>query len=151
VEIFRTGPVLLTIGPLLYRDQPVGVALVMTPLADLLGRLSQQVGTDLSAYDTRGIPIATTAAYRPPNVIPNDARALIGGGPIVTRVVDNDDREALGRLIVDHQPVAVLGVTLEDNSPATGWAVAAYAGLGLIGTSLLLAVFWLRVARRKTP
>lgn len=150
VVIFRTGPVMLTIGPLLYGGTPIGAALVMTPLADLLGRLSQQVGADLTAYDTRGIPIATTTTYRPPNVIPNDARALIGGGPIVTRVVDRDDREALGRLIVDHQPVAVLGVTLEDNSPATGWAVVAYAGLGLIGTSLLLGVFWLRFAKRST-
>lgn len=151
VVIFRSGPVMLTIGPILDAGTPVGAALVMTPLADALGRLSQQVGADLTAYDTRGIPIATTATYRPPNVIPNDARALIGGGPIVTRVVDGDDREALGRLIVDHQPVAVLGVTLEDNSPATGWAVVAYSGIGMIGASLLLAVFWLRLARRDRP
>lgn len=149
VVIFRTGPVVLTIGPILDAGAPVGAALVMTPLADALGRLSQQVGTDLTAYDTRGIPIATTTTYRPPNVIPNDAHALIGGGPIITRVVDGDDREALGRLIVDHVPVAVLGVTLEDNSPITGWAVAAYAGIGMVGASLLLAVFWLRIARRK--
>lgn len=150
VVIFRTGPVVLTIGPILDAGVPVGGALVMTPLADALGRLSQQVGADLTAYDTRGIPIATTNAYRPRDVIRNDAHALIGGGPIITRVVDGDDREALGRLIVDHQPVAVLGVTLEDNSWVTGRAVLAYSGIGLIGTSLLLAVFWLRVARRNT-
>ncbi len=148
VVIFRTGPVVLTIGPILDAGVPVGAALVMTPLADALGRLSQQVGTDLTAYDTQGIPIATTTEYRPPNVIRNDAHALIGGGPIITRVVDGDDREALGRLIVDHQPVAVLGVTLADDSWVTGRAVLAYAGIGLIGTSLLLGVFWLRVARR---
>lgn len=150
VVIFKTGPVLLTIGPILDAGVPAGVALVMTPLADALGRLSQQVGADLTAYDTRGIPVATTTVYRPPNVVPNDARALIGGGPIITRVVDGSRREALGRLIVDHQAVAVLGVTLVDNSWVTGRAVIAYAGIGLIGTSLLLAVFWLRVARRPT-
>ena len=147
VVIFRTGPVVLTIGPILDAGVPVGAALVMTPLADALGRLSQEVGADLSAYDTRGVPIATTTVYRPKNVIPNDAHALIGGGPIITRT-DGDRREALGRLIVDHQAVAVLGVTLVDNSWVTGRAVIAYAGIGLIGTSLLLAVFWLRVARR---
>jgi len=148
VVILKTGPVVLTIGPILDAGVPVGTALVMTPLADALGRLSQQVGTDLTAYDTRGVPIATTTIYRPRNVLPNDARALIGGGPIITRVVQGDDREALGRMIIDHQPVAVLGVTLEDNSWVTGRAVVAYAGIGMIGASLLLAVFWLRVARR---
>lgn len=146
--IFRTGPVVLTIGPILDAGVPVGVALVMTPLADALGRLSQEVGADLTAYDTRGIPIATTTVYRPANVIPNDARGLIGGGPVITRERAKR-REALGRMILDHQPVAVLGVTLVDNSWVTGRAVIAYAGIGLIGTSLLLAVFWLRVARRR--
>lgn len=147
VVIFRSGPVVLTIGPILDAGVPVGAALVMTPLADALGRLSQEVGADLTAYDTRGIPIATTTVYRPANLVPNDARALIGGGPIITRE-RGERREALGRLILDHQAVAVLGVTLADNSWVTGRAVIAYAGIGLIGTSLLLAVFWLRVARR---
>lgn len=149
VVIFRSGPVVLTIGPILDGGKPVGCALIMTPLADALGRFSQQVGADLTAYDTRGYPIATTAPYRPPRTDVYTARALVGGGPIVMRTVDGDEREALGRLIVDHQPDAVLGVAVENNSAATGRAVIAYAGLGLLGTTLILGLFWLRVANRE--
>lgn len=149
IVIFRNGPTLMTIGPILDAQRPVGVALVMTPLADALGRLSQQVGANLTAYDTLGVPIATTAPYRPRRLDRYTAQSLIGGGPIATRGVHGNEREALGRLIVDHQPAAVLGVALVDNSWVTGRAVIAYAGLGLIGTSLILGVFWLRVSKRQ--
>ena len=47
----------------------------------------------------------------------------------------------LGRLIVDHQAAAVLGASLKNNSRDTGIAVILYAGLGLIGTVLILGTF----------
>jgi hypothetical protein len=69
----------------------------------------------------------------------------------VRRYIHGDDREALGRLIVDHQPDAVLGVSLHDNSAATGRAVTLFAALGLIATVIILASFWARVANRERP
>lgn len=149
VMIFRSGPVLMTIGPVLDQKKGVGVVLVMTPLADALGRLAQQVGVDLTAYDAAGAPIATTAALDPPAVSRTTAQALIGGGAIVTRTLNDSRREALGRLVVDHQAVEVLGVSLHDNSDATGQVVTLYAALGLIGTVLILGTFWARVSSRR--
>jgi hypothetical protein len=149
VVIFKTGPAFVTIGPLLRANKPVGVVLVMTPLADVLGRISQQVRADLTAYTADGDPIATTAVADPPTLDHDTARALIGGGAIVTRYIHGDSREALGRLIVDHQPDAVLGVSLHDNSPATGRAVTLFAALGLIATVLILGTFWARIANRE--
>jgi hypothetical protein len=148
VVIFKTGPTFVTVGPLLEQNKAVGVVLVMTPLADVLGRISQQVRADLTAYTADGAPIATTAIDDPPKVAPDTARTLIGGGAIVMRHIHGDDREALGRLIVDHQPDAVLGVSLEDNSPATGRAVTLLAALGLFATVIILATFWARIANR---
>jgi len=144
--IFKSGPTFVTVGPLMEANTPVGVVLVMTPLADVLGRISQQVGADLTAYTSNGVPIATTAISDPPALDLNTARTLIGGGAIVMRYIHGDDREALGRLIVDHQPDAVLGVSLEDNSASTGNAVTLFAALGLLATVLILATFWARVA-----
>jgi hypothetical protein len=148
VVIFKTGPAFVTIGPLMERNKAVGVVLVMTPLADVLGRISQQVRADLTAYTADGDPIATTALADPPRLDRDTARRLIGGGAIVMRYLHGDDREALGRLIVDHQPDAVLGVSLEDNSPATGHAVALFAALGLLATVMIMATFWARIANR---
>ena len=150
VVIFRSGPVLMTIGPVLNGSAPVGVVLAMTPLADALGRFSQQVAADLTAYDARGVPIATTGTSEPRAVSPDAARTLMGGGAITMRYIRGDDREALGRLIVDHQAAAVLGVSLLDNSAVTGRAVTLYAALGLIGTVLILGTFWARVSKRST-
>jgi hypothetical protein len=149
VVIFKTGPALVTVGPLMENNTAVGVVLVMTPLADVLGRISQQVRADLTAYTADGDPIATTALADPPKLDRDTARRLIGGGAIVMRYIHGDDREALGRLIVDHQPDAVLGVSLEDNSPATGRAVTLFAALGLIATVMILATFWARIANRE--
>ena len=151
VVIFGSGPTLMTIGPVLDGSKAVGVALAMTPLADALGRLSQQVGTDLTAYDTVGAPIATTAAFQPRAVPRDTAQALIGGSALMTRYVHGNEREMLGRLVVDHEPAAVLGVALPDNSAATGRAVALYAALGLIGTVLIVGAFWARTANRSRP
>jgi hypothetical protein len=148
VVIFQSAPVLLTIGPVLNGAKPVGVILVMTPLADALGRLSQQVGANLTAYAASGVPIATTALFHPKTLDRDMAHTLIGGGAVAYRYVHGNDREALGRLVVDHQAAAVLGVSLNDNSAVTGRAVTLYAALGLIGTVLILGTMWARVANR---
>ncbi len=65
------------------------------------------------------------------------------------RYVYGKHREALGRLIIDHQPDAVLGVSLLDNSKITGRAVTIYAALGLIGAVLIFGALWIRVANRR--
>jgi hypothetical protein len=147
--IFKSGPAFVTVGPLMQKNKAVGVVLVMTPLADVLGRISQQVRADLTAYTSDGDPIATTALADPPTLERDTARRLIGGGAIVMRYMHGHQREALGRLIVDHQPDAVLGVSLHDNSPATGRAVTLLAALGLIATVVILATFWARIAKRE--
>lgn len=145
IVIYRSGPTLLTIGPILYRGKPVGAVLAMTPLADVLGRLQQEVGADLTAYDSLGDPIATTASFQPKPVPSEVAQTLMGGGAIVTRYVYADHREKLGRLIVEHQPDAVLGVSLEDDSNVTGRWVSIYVAIGFLGAGVILAAYWSRV------
>lgn len=147
--IFKSGPTILTIGPVLDGSKAVGAVLVMTPLADALGRISQEIGADLTAYDSNGVPIATTVAFRPKAVPLDTARALVGGAAIQMRYVYGEHREALGRLIIDNEPDAVLGVSLVDNSKITGRAVTVYAALGLIGAVLIFAALWVRVANRR--
>ncbi|MGN6372942.1 MAG: hypothetical protein ACTHM1_08110 [Solirubrobacteraceae bacterium] len=148
LEIFKSGPTIVTIGPVFDGHAQAGVVLAMTPLADALGRVSQEAGTQLTAYDSHGAPLATTASFDPRPLPATEAQALIGGGALVTRYVRDGQRETLGRLILDHQADAVLGVSLHDDSAATGRAVALYAGLGLLGTILILSAFWLRVTLR---
>jgi hypothetical protein len=143
--IFKSGPTFVTAGPLMIQNDPVGVVLVMTPLADVLGRLSQEVRTDLTAYTTDGAPIATTSVRDPARLSPVTARSLVGGGAIVYRFEHGSTREALGRLIIDHEAAAVLGVSLHDNSPVTRRAVILYSALGLLATVILIATFWARV------
>jgi hypothetical protein len=147
LAIFKSGPTFVTIGPLVVKKKAVGVALVMTPLADVLGRLSQEIRTDLNAYTSGGVPIATTSVRNPPSISPDDARTLIGGGAVIYRFTPGSTREALGRLVIDHQAAAVLGVSLHDNSRATRLAVALFAALGLLATVILIATFWARHSR----
>jgi hypothetical protein len=149
--IFRSGPTLLTISPVVKGRTPVGAVLAMTPLADVLGRLSQEVGADLTAYDSDGRPVATTAGFAPLPLARDIARALVGGGAVATRSAYADHREKLGRLIVDHTPNAVLGVSIEDDSNVTGRVVAAYVGIGLLCTALVLATFWARIVLGRRP
>lgn len=149
LAIFRSGPTLVTISPVADRGTIVGAVLAMTPLADILGRLSQEVGTDLTAYDGLGAPIATTTAFNPTPVDATSARALLAGGAVETRYLYADHREKLGRLIVDHAPQAVLGVSLEDDSNLTGRAVALFVALGLAATVVALATFWARFVNRR--
>ena len=152
VVIYRSGPTLLTISPIVLGTKPVGAVLAMTPLADVLGRISQTVNVELTAYDAIGDPIATTAGFNPKAIDSNTAQTLMGGGAIVTRYDWADHREKLGRLIVDHQPDAVLGVALEDDSNVTGRMVSIYVAIGLVCTALILASYWARVvmARRRS-
>lgn len=144
---FRSGPTFLTAGPLFDGSRAVGAVLVMTPLADLLGRLSQEVGARLTAYDASGVPVATTAAYRPATLPAETARAVIGGGPVLMRYSHSGEREAVGRLVIDHQPDALLGTALHDNAWVTGRAVTLFAAIGLACTMLIVGSFALRVAR----
>ena len=137
LALFRSGPTLVTIGPILDGTKVVGVALAMTPLADALGRFSQQVGAALTAYDRNGRPLATTVAYQPQAVDKDTAQTLFAGGATVTRYLHGSDREMLGRLVLDHRPVAVLGTALNDNSEATGRAVFLYAVIGLLCVMLI--------------
>ena len=129
-------------------EQAVAVALAMTPLADALGRFSQQVGAALTAYDRKGRPLATTVAYQPQAVDPDAAQTLFAGGATVTRYLHGSEREMLGRLVLDHRPVAVLGTALDDNSEATGRAVFLYAAIGLLCVMLIVGSFSLRLANR---
>jgi hypothetical protein len=142
VAIFRSGPTLVTISPVLDGDEIAGAVLAMTPLADVLGRLSQEVGVDLVAYAADGTPLATTTTFNPTPVDTDTARALLAGGAVETRYVYRDHREKLGRLIVDHAPQAVLGASTLDDSETTGHAVSIYAALGLIATLIILATLW---------
>jgi hypothetical protein len=151
VVIYRSGPTLLTVGAIVLGGKPVGAVLAMTPLADVLGRISQDVNVELTAYDGVGDPIATTATFNPKPIDSVTAQTLIGGGAIITRYDWADHREKLGRLIVDHEPDAVLGVALEDDSNVTGRMVSIYAALGLICAAIIFAAFWARtvMARRR--
>ena len=120
----------------------------MTPLADALGRFSQQVGTALTAYDRNGQPLATTVPFAPKALEQSSAQALFAGGATVTRYLRGSDREMLGRLVLDHQAVARLGTSLNDNSDATGRAVFLYAAIGLLCVMLIVGSFSLRLANR---
>jgi hypothetical protein len=151
IVIFRSGPTLLTISPIVVGSTPVGAVLAMTPLADVLGRIAQEVNVELTAYDSSGNPIATTASFDPKPIASNTAQTLLGGGAIVTRYNWADHREKLGRLIVDHQPDAVLGVSLEDESGSTGRAVSIYAALGILCVLAIFASFWARTRMIRTP
>lgn len=151
VVLFRSGPTLVTVGAVTQGETAVGAVLAMTPLANVLGRLAQQVGADLTAYDAWGDPIATTAPFTPVPVARDVAQALVAGGAVATRYVHAGRREKLGRLIVDHQAAAVLGVSVDDRSNVSGRVVAIFAALGLVCTVVILATFWARfvITRRE--
>ena len=151
IIVFRSGPVVMTIGPVLNGNVPVGVVLVMTPLADALGRMSEQVGANLTAYDANGVALATSATFNPPNLTPSEAGALMAGAPLATRYIQQGNREELGRLIIDHQPNVVLGVALPDDSAATGRAVALYVLAGMVAALMILATLWARTVAARDP
>lgn len=145
VAIFGSGATLVTISPILNGSRVAGAVLAMTPLADVLGRLSQEVGANLTAYAANGTPLATTTTFNPTPVDASVARALLGGGAVETRYVYMDHREKLGRLIVDHVPNAVLGVSLEDDTNVTGRMVMLYGSLGILCILAIVATYWARI------
>jgi cobalamin biosynthesis Mg chelatase CobN len=147
LAVLRSGPTLVTVSPIVAGRKPVGAVLAMTPLADVLGRVGQEVGTELTAYDANGAPLATTATFNPTPVVASTARSLVGGAAVVTRYVYMDHREKLGRLIVDHTPDAVLGVSREDDSNVTGRWVTIDALVGILAVVAILSTMWLRFAR----
>jgi hypothetical protein len=144
IVVFRSGPVVMTVGPVLNGNTPAGVVLVMTPLADALGRMAEQVGANLTAYDPNGVGLATSASFDPPPLPTSEAGALMAGAPIAVRYIQDGNREELGRLIIDHQPNVVLGVALVDNSAATGRMVSLYVGVGMAAALIALATLWAR-------
>ncbi len=145
----RGGATLVTVSPVMSRGKAVGAVMAMTPLANVLGRLSQEVWSDLTVYNSDGAPVVTTGDFTPKPLSSADAKTLIAGGAVETRYVYADHREKLGRLIVDHTAQAVLGVSLEDDSNVVGRMVALYAVIGLICTVLILATFWARVVHSR--
>jgi hypothetical protein len=151
VAILPGGATLVTVSPVLEGTTPVGAVLAMTPLSSVLGRLSQEVGADLTAYDAQGDPLDTTADFHPRSLDPAVAQSVLGGGAVVTRYAYGDHREKLGRLIVDHTAEAVLGASLPDDSSSVGRTVAIYAVIGLLCTVLILATFWTRFVHRRRP
>lgn len=149
IAVFRSGATLVTVSPVMEGTKPVGAVLAMTPLSYVLGRLSQEVGADLTAYDGNGEPLDTTADFTPHAIDPAVARALLAGGATVTRYAYGNNREKLGRLIVDHTAEAVLGASLPDDSAAVGRTVGIYAVIGLLCTVVILATFWARFVHRR--
>lgn len=147
LAIFRSGPTLVTISPVVKGTTPVGAVLAMTPLADVLGRLGQEVGTELTVYAANGAPLATTATFNPTPLDPSTARGLLAGAAVVTRYVYLDHREKLGRLIIDHTPDGVLGASLEDDSNVTGRWVMIYVLVGMLGVVAVLWTMWYRSRR----
>lgn len=151
VVLLPGGATLLTIGPVLEGTRPVGAVLAMTPLSAVLGRLSQEVGADLTAYDSQGEPLDTTAELRPRAIDPAVAQSVLAGGAVVTRYAYGNHREKLGRLIVDHTAEAVLGASLPDDSASVGRTVAIYAVIGLLCSAIILATFWVRFGHGREP
>lgn len=149
IVVFRSGATLLTISPITAGTKPVGAVLAMTPLSYVLGRLSQEVGADLTAYDRNGNPVDTTAVFQPQPLGASTAQALLAGGAVETRYVSGDNREKLGRLIVDHTADAVLGVSLPDTSDDVGRTVGIYVVIGLLCTALIIATLWARVVNAR--
>lgn len=149
IVVFRSGATLVTVSPIIEGTSPVGAVLAMTPLSYVLGRLSQEIGADLTAYDRNGDPVDTTAVFTPPPLAASTAHALLAGGAVETRHVAGNDREKLGRLIVDHTADAVLGVSLPDTSGEIGRTVGIYVVIGLLCTALILATLWARMVNAR--
>jgi hypothetical protein len=146
IVVLQNSPVLLTIGPTLLDNRPDGVAIVMTPLGDVLGRLATETGIALTAYNTSGLPIATTAAVTPPAISTAMTQQLMLNTEVSTRE-DGATREKLGRLIVDHVPAVVLGVATSDDSRQIELLVDLVAAIAVA----LMAVLARSVFGRREP
>lgn len=139
VLTLQGAPVLLTIGPALDGSRPVGAIMVMTPLADVLARLSAEAGATFTTYSRRGDPTATTSRTTPAALSP-EQDSVFRTGPVVMRAAAGGTREMLGRLVVDHSPAAILGVSLHDGSFQTELAVDAAGLIGLLVAAVIAAL-----------
>lgn len=139
VVTLQDAPILLTIGPLLVGSRPVGAVLTMTPLADVLARLSTQVGATLTAYNANGTPVATTSSSARPSPLPAArARTTFAGGPVWAFELGTSTREMIGRLIVEHHTMEVLGVAVHDDALKTEFLVDLAGVVGILIASALL-------------
>jgi hypothetical protein len=143
IAVLQNSPTLITIGPILYNDSPVGLVLTMTPLADVLGELAGETGVTLTAYNKSGQPIATTTPSNLPAISDADATTLMATGNVQFREIGSH-RESLGRLIVDHTANAVLGVSMSDDSLVTELIVDLVGVLGLALVIVLMSWPWFR-------
>lgn len=150
ITTLQRAPVLLTIGPLLESNQPVGVVLTMTPLADVLGRLASEVGAELTAFLPSGVAEATTATSAAPTLDANTAQALIHAGNVAI-FNEGGTRLAVGRLIVDHHAAALLAVALPDDSLVTELLVDLVAFLAACAGWLLALVLLRREGEASQP
>lgn len=132
IVTLQNSPTLLTIGPVIYGKQKVGAILVMTPLADVLGRLAGEVRATLTSYNRYGLPIVTTSVRKPEALAPITATTLLRNGQVIFRGVPDSNREAIGRLIVDHHAATLLGVSVPDDSLLTEILVDLIGIIGLI-------------------
>lgn len=149
VVTLQGAPTLLTIGPVVVGHKPVGAVLVMTPLADVLARLATEVGAVLTSYSPEGLPLATTARGTPPPLVPITASQLFNNGKVIIRETPGDTREAVGRLMVDHEAETLLGVAEPDDSLVTELLVDLCGLIGLVLAAALLAGALLLKARRQ--
>lgn len=151
IVTLQGSPTLLTIGPVIYGNEKVGAILVMTPLADVLGRLSGEVRATLTSYNSYGLPIVTTAKGEPESLAPITATTLLKNGRVVFRDSIGSTREAVGRLIVDHRAATLLGVSVSDDSLLTELLVDLIGLLGLVVAGLFLGVpLWRQGEREAT-
>lgn len=150
IVTLQSSPTLLTIGPVIYGGAKVGAILVMTPLADVLGRLAGEVRTILTSYNGYGLPIATTSARPPEALAPITASSLLKDGRVAFRETPGSLREAVGGLIVDHRTATLLGVSAPDDSRLAELLVDL---VGLVGLALAAGFIggpvWLRRHREE--
>ncbi len=144
IVILQGAPVLLTIGPLLLNNRPIGAVFSMSPLADVLGQLATEVGVGLTAFDHRGIAEATTQAVDPSPLGRTHADALWNAHKIEISDIGSQ-RVAVGRLIVDHHTDALLGVSRTDTAGTTELQVDLCAA----GAALCAALAALIGSRRR--
>lgn len=145
IATLQGAPTLLTIGPVFDGTHEEGVVLVMTPLADVLARLSAEVGATLTSYASDGLPIATTSSLTPPAVVPITASMIFASKSVTIRENPGSYREMLGRLIVDHRAITILGVSVHDDSFTTELLVDLCCVLGLLLAALLIwGSIWLK-------
>ncbi len=62
IEDMVSGPALFTAGPIFDGDRLAGVVLIGTPLAGLALEMKDEALADVSVYDARGAPLASTLA-----------------------------------------------------------------------------------------